>query len=101
MLSLIFKRASVVLFVGWITLPLVGFESSALDPSTFSMQPPAGRYDIPVQLPLFAAALVANTPQVIVGYFYMAFNSLLTCMVSGQKMATICGKPAAASGKFA
>ncbi len=49
------------------------------------MQPQAGRYVIRTQLPLFAAALVANTPQVIVSYFYMAFNSLLTCMVSGHE----------------
>jgi len=85
MLSLTFERASVVLFGGWISLPLVGGESSASGPLTFSMQPQPGRYDIPIRLPLFAAALVANMPQVIVSYFYMAFNSLLTCMVSGHE----------------
>jgi len=84
-LLLTFERASVVLLGGWQSLPLVGIGSSASGPLTFSMQPLAGRYVITTQLPLFAAALVANTPQVILSYFYMAFNSLLTCMVSGHE----------------
>lgn len=84
-LSLTFERASVVLFVAWMTLPIIGFGSSAHGPVTFSRQPQDGRYDVPSQLPLFAAALVANLPQVIVSYFYMNFNSLLTCMVSGNE----------------
>lgn len=60
-------------------------QSGASRPLTFGLQPQAGRYNIPIQLSLFCAALVANAPQVIVNYFYMAFNSLLTCMVAGHE----------------
>lgn len=50
---------------------------------TFSA--PAGRNIIPTQLSLLSTALIANLPQVLLSYIYVAFNSLFTCMFSGQE----------------
>lgn len=36
-------------------------------------------------MPLFPAALLANLPQLLISYIYVAFNNLLTCMVAGHK----------------
>jgi len=46
---------------------------------------PVGHNIIPIQLSLFSTALIANLPQVLLSYIYVAFNSLFTCMLAGQE----------------
>jgi len=46
---------------------------------------PVGRNMLPIQLSLFSTALIANLPQVLLSYIYLAFNGLFTCMLAGQE----------------
>lgn len=46
---------------------------------------PVGRDMLPFQLSLFSTALIANLPQVLLSYIYLAFNGLFTCMLAGQE----------------
>ena len=40
---------------------------------------------LPIQFSLFSTALIANLPQVLLSYIYLAFNGLFICMLAGHE----------------
>ena len=46
---------------------------------------PVGQHLLPSHLPLFAAAVLSNLPQLLISYVYIAFNTLFTCMLAGRE----------------
>lgn len=46
---------------------------------------PVGQHLLPFHLPLFAAAVLSNLPQLLISYVYITFNALFTCMLAGRE----------------
>lgn len=51
----------------------------------FAVSDPVGQHLLPSHLPLFAAAVLSNLPQLLISYVYIAFNTLFTCMLAGRE----------------
>ena len=59
--------------------------SSDSDGFKLAVNVPVGQHLLPLHLPLVAAAVLSNLPQLLISYVYITFNTLFTCMLAGRE----------------